>query len=80
MAAVAAVRWVLERAGGAGVDGPVLDSELQQLGLPREHAAALTRVYSEHQARLHQALRQDSLKGELGARRLAAARKKSEEG
>lgn len=62
MAAVAAVRWVLERAGGAGVGGPVLDSELQQLGLPKEHAAALTRVYSEHQPRLRQALRQGSLK------------------
>lgn len=66
MAAVAAVRWVLERAGGAGVGGPVLDSELQQLGLPKEHAAALTRVYSEHQPRLRQALRQASLKGESG--------------
>lgn len=61
-AAVAAVRWVLKSAAGAAVTPSVLDSELQQLGLPKEHAAALTRVYGDHLPRLTQHLHQTSLK------------------
>lgn len=61
-AAVAAVRWVLKSAAGAAVTPSVLDSELQQLGLPKEHAAALTRVYGDHLQRLTQHLHQTSLK------------------
>lgn len=60
-AAVAAIRWVLESAAGAAVAPPVLDSELQQLGLPKEHASAITRVYSEHQAQLLVQLKNTSL-------------------
>lgn len=61
-AAVAAVRWVLISATGAAVTPAVLDSELQQLGLPKEHAAALTRVYGDHLPRLAHHLHQTSLK------------------
>ena len=34
-----------------------MDSELQQLGLPKEHAAAFSKVYLEHQEKLYQSLR-----------------------
>ncbi|XP_064104467.1 COMM domain-containing protein 4-like isoform X2 [Macrobrachium nipponense] len=61
-AVVAAVRWVLESAAGAGVTANVLDSELQQLGLPKEHAAAITKVYTEHQEALQAHLKGASLK------------------
>ncbi|XP_068209091.1 COMM domain-containing protein 4 [Palaemon carinicauda] len=61
-AVVAAVRWVLESAAGAGVTANILDSELQQLGLPKEHAAAITKVYTEHQEALQQHLKSTSLK------------------
>lgn len=57
------MRWVLESAAGAAVTGAVLDSELQQLGLPKEHAAAITRVYNEHQAHLLTHLKDTSLRG-----------------
>ncbi|KAK7072022.1 COMM domain-containing protein 4 [Halocaridina rubra] len=61
-AVVAAVRWILESAAGAGVSASVLDSELQQLGLPKEHATAMTKVYMDHQESIHQHLRDASLK------------------
>ncbi|KAG7160289.1 COMM domain-containing protein 4-like [Homarus americanus] len=62
LAVVAAVRWVLESAAGAVVAAAVLDSELQQLGLPKEHAAAITKVYGDHHQQLLQHLRHTSLK------------------
>ncbi|KAK4294614.1 hypothetical protein Pmani_032771 [Petrolisthes manimaculis] len=52
----------MESGAGAGVGAAVLDSELQQLGLPREHAAALTRVYTNHLPALTQYLRDSSLR------------------
>ncbi|KAK3851028.1 hypothetical protein Pcinc_042295 [Petrolisthes cinctipes] len=61
-AGVAAVRWVLVSGAGAGVGAAVLDSELQQLGLPREHAAAITRVYTTHLPALTQHLKDTSLR------------------
>nr|XP_045594893.1 COMM domain-containing protein 4-like [Procambarus clarkii] len=61
-AVVAAIRWVLESAAGAVVAAGVLDSELQQLGLPKEHAAALTKVYSDHHHELLRRLHDTSLK------------------
>ena len=39
------------------VTSNTLDSELQQLGLPKEHAAAFSKVYSECQGQLHLTLR-----------------------
>ncbi|CAL4166356.1 unnamed protein product, partial [Meganyctiphanes norvegica] len=61
-AVVAAVRWILASAAGAGVAGNILDSELQQLGLPREHAQAITKVYQDHQQDLEAHARKNSLK------------------
>ena len=48
-ACVGGLRWILTKAAGAQVSGSLLDSELQQLGLPKEHAAALIKVYSDNQ-------------------------------
>lgn len=61
-AVVAAVRWILESAAGAGVTANILDSELQQLGLPKEHATAITKVYTDHQEAIHRHLTNTSLK------------------
>lgn len=61
-AVVAAVRWILASAAGAGVAGNILDSELQQLGLPREHAQAITKVYGDHQQNLEAHAKKNSLK------------------
>ena len=66
-AVVAAVRWILESAAGAGVTSNILDSELQQLGLPKEHATAITKVYTDQQDALKQHLKDASLKGEIHA-------------
>ncbi|KAK8729970.1 hypothetical protein OTU49_008412 [Cherax quadricarinatus] len=60
-AVVAAIRWMLESAAGAVVAAAVLDSELQQLGLPKEHAAAITRVYTDHHHHLLPHLHHTSL-------------------
>lgn len=44
------------------MDGRVLDSELQQLGLPKEHAASTGRVFSAEKSRLAAALSLTSLR------------------
>ncbi|XP_023365720.1 COMM domain-containing protein 4 isoform X2 [Otolemur garnettii] len=44
------------------VDGESLSSELQQLGLPKEHAASLCRCYEEKQSPLQEHLRGCSLR------------------
>uniref|UniRef100_A0A2I3GSH5 COMM domain containing 4 n=1 Tax=Nomascus leucogenys TaxID=61853 RepID=A0A2I3GSH5_NOMLE len=44
------------------VDGESLSSELQQLGLPKEHAASLCRCYEEKQSPLQKHLQVGSLR------------------
>ena len=44
------------------VSGDVLDAELQQLGLPKEHSASVSRVFSTQNSKLKQALRLGSFK------------------
>ncbi|GFG35383.1 hypothetical protein Cfor_10117 [Coptotermes formosanus] len=61
-AAVAALLFVLETSARHGVDGETLGSELQQLGLPREHAAALCRVYSDNLTSISSRLQDQSLR------------------
>ncbi|KAF2369225.1 hypothetical protein FHG87_000026 [Trinorchestia longiramus] len=46
-ARVGGIRYILVSAVGAMVPSEVLDRELQQLGLPLEHTATFTKVYSE---------------------------------
>lgn len=68
-ACVGGIRWILEKAAGAQVPASLLDSELQQLGLPKEHAAALTKVYGEQQSAIYNKLNEKNgincLGGEL---------------
>ena len=46
------------KAAGAQVATSMLDSELQQLGLPKEHAAALVKVYTDNQIAMYDKLSQ----------------------
>lgn len=67
-ATVAVLNFILSSAAKHSVDGESLSSELQQLGLPKEHAASLCRCYEEKQSPLQEHLRAGSLRGEGGAR------------
>lgn len=61
-ASVAALLFVLATSARHGVDGETLGSELQQLGLPREHATALCRVYNDNLVSISSKLRDHSLR------------------
>lgn len=61
-ASVAALMFVLATSARHGVDAETLSSELQQLGLPREHAMALCRVYSENLTAISSRLQDQSLR------------------
>jgi hypothetical protein len=61
-ASVAALLFVLATSARHGVDAETLSSELQQLGLPREHAMALCRVYSENLTAISSRLQDQSLR------------------
>ncbi|ELW70644.1 COMM domain-containing protein 4 [Tupaia chinensis] len=66
-ATVAVLSFILSSAAKHSVDGESLSSELQQLGLPKEHAASLCRCYEEKQGPLQEHLRACSLRA-LGQR------------
>ncbi|XP_045442634.1 COMM domain-containing protein 4 isoform X5 [Pipistrellus kuhlii] len=61
-ATVAVLSFILSSAAKHSVDGESLSSELQQLGLPKEHAASLCRCYEEKQSPLQEYLRACSLR------------------
>ncbi|XP_028922640.1 COMM domain-containing protein 4 isoform X1 [Ornithorhynchus anatinus] len=61
-ATVAVLSFILSSAAKHNVDGESLSSELQQLGLPKEHATALCRSYEEKQSPLQDSLRACSLR------------------
>jgi len=61
-ATVAALLFVFTTSARHSVDGETLGSELQQLGLPREHAAALCRVYSDNLTSISSRLQDQSLR------------------
>ncbi|KAJ9592499.1 hypothetical protein L9F63_015816 [Diploptera punctata] len=61
-ACVAALLFILSTSARHGVDGDTLNNELQQLGLPREHATALCRVYSDNANVISNTLRSQSLR------------------
>uniref|UniRef100_H0V6U8 COMM domain containing 4 n=1 Tax=Cavia porcellus TaxID=10141 RepID=H0V6U8_CAVPO len=61
-ATVAVLSFILSSAAKHSVDGDSLSSELQQLGLPKEHAASLCRCYEEKQGALQETLRACSLR------------------
>ncbi|XP_007442131.1 COMM domain-containing protein 4 [Python bivittatus] len=61
-ATVAVLTFILSSAAKYNVDSESLSSELQQLGLPKEHATGLCRSYEEKQGLLQESLRKCSLR------------------
>ncbi|NXM77532.1 COMD4 protein, partial [Serilophus lunatus] len=61
-ATIAVLGFILSSAAKHSVDSESLSSELQQLGLPKEHASGLCRSYEEKQSYLQDSLRACSLR------------------
>ncbi|XP_057291243.1 COMM domain-containing protein 4-like [Hydractinia symbiolongicarpus] len=61
-AAIAAVDFIFSSGAKYGVDGETLSNELQQLGLPKELAASLCKVYEDKFDSLHKVLKNKSLR------------------
>ena len=61
-AAVAAIAFIVRQAARSDVDHLVLNAELQQLGLPRENSAGVSRPFRIHRERLRAQARADSLR------------------
>ncbi|KAH1023530.1 COMM domain-containing protein 4 [Dendroctonus ponderosae] len=59
---IACVSYLLSSATRFNCDNNSLQSELQQLGLPREHSVALKRVFDQYIESLSASFRQKSLK------------------
>jgi len=58
-ASVAGIEFIISSATKYDVEAQTLSSELQQLGLPKEHSSALCKVYDTKQTELHaESLRQ----------------------
>ncbi|NXQ06904.1 COMD4 protein, partial [Vidua macroura] len=67
-ATIAVLGFILSSAAKHNVDSESLSSELQQLGLPKEHASGLCRSYEEKQSPLQDRLRACSLRlSQLGS-------------
>lgn len=58
---MASVRFLLVNATKHGVDNVTLDRELQQLGLPKEHSAAICKTHSEFSERIREHLEANRL-------------------
>ncbi|CAH2273474.1 COMM domain-containing 4 [Pelobates cultripes] len=61
-ATVSVLSFILSSAAKHNVSSDNLSSELQQLGLPKEHAASLCRSYEDKQSALQETLRESSLR------------------
>lgn len=61
-AAIAALHYILTNSAKHGVKIEELSDEIQQLGLPKEHATGLGKVYSEHSTAVRNRLKEKSLK------------------
>ncbi|XP_062926919.1 COMM domain-containing protein 4 isoform X1 [Mobula hypostoma] len=61
-ATIAVLNFVLSSAAKYGVNGESLSSELQQLGLPKEHAVALCKSYEDKHTVLQDKLKESSLR------------------
>ncbi|XP_071097902.1 COMM domain-containing protein 4-like, partial [Haliotis cracherodii] len=61
-ASIAALTFILTSAAKYSVDGDTLSNELQQLGLPKEHAGSLTKSYSDSLDKLQMRLQEQSLR------------------
>lgn len=61
-ACVAALSFILSSSARYGVEEDALNNELQQLGLPKEHATALCKIYSENVSALVEKAAAESLR------------------
>lgn len=61
-ATLAAIHWILSSATRFNVDHAVLNSELQQLGLPKENSDGVARPFRIHSDRLHAQAAEASLR------------------
>ena len=61
-AAVAALSFIFASSARQNVDGETVSNELQQLGLPKEHANALCKIYDDKLDQLQRTLRQSSMR------------------
>jgi len=61
-ALMTAVHWVVHGGARDALEYQVLGDELQQLGMPKEHAGAIARVYRDQRKSLLKALKQRSLR------------------
>lgn len=61
-ASIAVLSFILSSAAKHNVDGESLSSELQQLGLPKEHATGLCKSYEDKQTALQEKLKDCSLR------------------
>lgn len=61
-AIIAALELILTSSVRYGVNATDLSSELQQLGLPREHSAALGKLHTENFTRILESLTSRSLR------------------
>jgi hypothetical protein len=57
------VEFILHSAAKNAVDGNVLNDELQQLGLPKEHATVLVKLHAAKGEELRDLCTQRSLRG-----------------
>jgi len=64
-ACISLIEFILTSGSKNQVNSDVLSSELQQLGLPKEHSTSLCRVYNERYADLELLLKKNSLKCKL---------------
>ncbi|CAI8052848.1 COMM domain-containing protein 4 [Geodia barretti] len=62
-AAIAALSFIFTSAAKHSVAGDTLDNELQQLGLPKENAGSVCKVYGDNIQKLTAALNDRSLRG-----------------
>lgn len=61
-ASVAVLSFILSSAAKHDVDSESLSSELQQLGLPKEHTTGLCKSYEDKQTALQEKLKESSLR------------------
>lgn len=61
-ASVAGIRFIISSAAKHDVDEETLSSELQQLGLPKEHAAALCKTYEGKLSTLREEFKKQSMR------------------
>ncbi|KZC12638.1 COMM domain-containing protein 4 [Dufourea novaeangliae] len=61
-AMIAALELIFASSARYGVSAADLSSELQQLGLPREHSAAIARLHTDNSPRITDALSSQSLR------------------